>query len=60
MRKVLLPLLLIFFACNSKPAASKNETTDYLISLDGIGPVTTSMTQEELEKLEMCLIHASK
>lgn len=51
MRKLLTPLLLVLLACNSKPGVTKNENTDYLVSLDGIGPVTTSMTQEELEKL---------
>lgn len=51
MRKVLFPLLCILFACNSKPTEKKPENNDYLISIDGMGPVKTGMSQEELEKL---------
>lgn len=54
MRKLLLPLLLFLAACGSKQGdkkGEKNENTDYLVTLEGIGAVKTSMTQEELEKL---------
>jgi hypothetical protein len=52
--KKLLPLLLIVLAaCNSKSNQpdKKNVDIDYLISLDGIGPVKNGMSQDELEKL---------
>lgn len=48
----MLPFLLILSACGSKQdktAAEKNENTDYLVSMDGIGAVKTSMKQDELE-----------
>lgn len=51
MRKLLLPVLIFLTACNSKQDDKKNENTDYLITLEGIGPVKTDMAQEELEKL---------
>lgn len=51
MRKLLLPFLIFLAACGSKQDDKKNESTDYLVTLDGIGPVKVSMTQEELEKL---------
>lgn len=54
MRKLLLPFLFILAACGSKQGdkkAEKNENTEYLVTLEGIGAVKTSMTQEELEKL---------
>lgn len=47
-------LLLLFLACRQKqdaPETAKPENTDYLVSLEGIGPVKTGMSQEELEKL---------
>ncbi len=46
--------LIFIFACKQKqdPSATvKAENTDYLVSLDGIGPVKTGMSQEELEKI---------
>lgn len=54
MRKLLLPLLFFLAACGSKQddkKGEKNENTDYLVTLEGIGAIKTSMTQEELEKL---------
>lgn len=54
MRRLLLPLLLFLAACGSKQEDTKpgkNENTDYLVSLDGIGPVKTAMSQAELEKV---------
>ncbi len=54
MRKLLLPYLFLLAACGGKKEDKKpvqNENTDYLVSLDGIGLVKTSMTQEELEKM---------
>ena len=55
MRRFSFLLFLIFiFACKQKQDASatkKPENTDYLVSLDGIGPVKTGMSQEELEKI---------
>ena len=55
MRRFSFLLFLIFiFACKQKqdgPATTKAENTDYLVSLDGIGPVKTGMSQEELEKI---------
>ena len=55
MRRFSFLLTLIFiFACKQKqdaPATAKAENTDYLVSLDGIGPVKTGMSQEELEKI---------
>lgn len=54
MRRLLLPFFFFLAACGSKQDDKKtgeNENTDYLVSLDGIGAVKTSMTQEELEKL---------
>lgn len=50
----MLPLLLLLSACNNKQdktAAGKNENTDYLVSLDGIGTIKTKMKQDELETL---------
>lgn len=54
MRKLLLPLLFFFSACGSKQndkKPEKNENTDYLVTLEGIGAVKTGMSQQELEKL---------
>jgi hypothetical protein len=55
MRKLFLPILFFFAACAEKKEeekpVQKNENTDYLVTLDGIGPVKTGMSQEELEKL---------
>lgn len=54
MRKLLLPLLFFFVACNSKQDDKKistNENTDYLITMEGIGAIKTGMPQHELEKL---------
>ena len=54
MRKLLLPVLIFLTACNSKQndkKITKNENTEYTVSLEGIGAVKTSMSQEELEKL---------
>lgn len=51
MRKLLLPFLVLLAACGSKQNDKKNENTDYLVTLDGIGPVKVSMTQEEIGKL---------
>lgn len=54
MRKLLLPLFIFLVACNNKQddkKIDKNENNDYLITLDGIGAVKTSMSQQELEKL---------
>ncbi|NOT49993.1 MAG: hypothetical protein HOP10_01790 [Chitinophagaceae bacterium] len=53
MRKLLLPFLIFIIACGCKNARTdkKNESTDYLVSLEGIGPVKTEMSQDELEKL---------
>lgn len=51
MRKLFLPFLLLLAACGSKQDSNKNENTDYLVSLDGMGPVKTSMSQAELEKV---------
>lgn len=54
MRIYFLPFLFVLAACSSKKEENKpgkNENTDYLVSLAGIGPVKTSMTQAELEKL---------
>ena len=55
MRRFSFLLFLVFiFSCKQKQDASattKPENTDYLVSLDGIGPVKTGMSQEELEKL---------
>lgn len=53
MRKLLLPFLVFLIACNSKLNDEKNDenkNSDYLVSLDGIGPVKVSMKQAELEK----------
>lgn len=49
---LLVPVFII--ACSQKqdtPKSAKPENTDYLVSLDGIGPVKTGMSQVELEKL---------
>ena len=54
MRRFLLSLLIFLAACSSKQEdkkVGKNENTDYLVSLDGIGAVKTDMKQDELEKL---------
>lgn len=54
MRKLLLPLLFFFVACNNKQDDKKintNENTDYLITMEGIGAIKTGMPQHELEKL---------
>jgi hypothetical protein len=52
MRKLLPALLIVLAACGSKnDQPDKNVNTDYLVSLDGIGPVKTEMSQDELEKL---------
>lgn len=54
MRRFFIPLLLFLAACGSKQEdkkPGKNENTDYLVSLDGIGPLKTSMSQAELEKV---------
>lgn len=53
MRKLLLPFLIFLVACGSKKdqPATTNENTDYLVTLDGIGPIKTGMSQEELEKV---------
>lgn len=51
MRKLLLPFLFLLVACGSPESDKKNENSDYLVSMDGIGPVKTGMSQEELEKL---------
>jgi hypothetical protein len=53
MRKLLPFLLIVLAACGSKDDQpdKKNANTDYLVSLDGIGPVHTGMSQDELEKL---------
>ncbi|MEO7983570.1 MAG: hypothetical protein ABI688_05780 [Bacteroidota bacterium] len=54
MRKLLLPVLVFLIACNSKKddkKPEKNENTDYLVTMDGIGPLTTEMTQQEIEKV---------
>jgi hypothetical protein len=53
MRRLFIPLLLFLAACGSKQEdkkPGKNENTDYLVSLDGIGAVKISMSQAELEK----------
>lgn len=50
----MLPFLLFLSACSSKQEKTepqKNENTDYLVSLDGIGAVKTNMKQDELEAL---------
>jgi hypothetical protein len=53
MRKLFLPFFVFLIACGSKKdqPGNKNENTDYLVTLDGIGPVKTEMTQDELEKI---------
>lgn len=54
MQKLLLPVLFFLAACGGKQdsnTAEKNENTDYLVSLDGIGPVKTGMSQAEVEKV---------
>lgn len=52
MRKLLPVLLIVLVACSSKnDQPDKNVNTDYLVSLDGIGPVKTGISQDELEKL---------
>ena len=54
MKRLLFLFLLFLAACGSKQEDKKQakiENTDYLVSLDGIGPVKTGMTQTELEKL---------
>lgn len=54
MQKLLLPVLLFLAACGSKQSnntAEKNENSDYIVSLDGIGPVKNGMSQAELEKI---------
>ena len=55
MRRFSFLLLVVFLiACNQKQDAPKTdqpENTDYLVSLEGIGPVKTGMSQEELEKI---------
>jgi len=53
MRKLLPLLLIVLAACGSKndEPGKKNVNDDYLVTLDGIGPVKTDMSQGELEKL---------
>lgn len=54
MRRFLLPLLLFLAACGAKQEDQKpgnNENTDYLVSLEGIGPIKTGMKQAEVEKI---------
>lgn len=54
MRRIIFPWLLFLAACGSKQdnkAAAKNENTDYPVSMEGIGPVKTEMSQTELEKI---------
>ena len=54
MRRFFLPWLLLLAACGQQSSTSptgKNENTDYLVSLEGIGPVKTGMSQAQLEQL---------
>lgn len=51
MQRLWVPLLFFLAACGSKQDSNKNENTDYLVSLEGIGVVKTGMSQEELEKV---------
>jgi plasmid maintenance system killer protein len=54
MIKLLIPILIFLAACSNKQGNKeivKNENTNYLVTLDGIGSVKTDMSQEELEKL---------
>lgn len=54
MIKFLLPVLIFLAACNSNQdnkKVTKNENTEYTVSLEGIGAVKTSMSHQELEKL---------
>ena len=53
MRKLLPFILIVLAACGSKndKPGKKNVDPDYLVTLDGIGPVKTDMYQDELEKL---------
>lgn len=51
MQKLLLLFLFFPAAFGNKQDNNKNENTDYLVSLDGIGPVKTGMSQAELEKV---------
>lgn len=51
--------LLLFAACKNKtkqngndaPAVTSAQNNDYLVSMDGIGALTTEMSQQELEQL---------
>lgn len=54
MRNYILPLFFFLSGCGGKQEekkSGKNENTDYLVSLEGIGPLKISMSQAELEKL---------
>ena len=53
MRKLLPLLLIVLSACGSKneKPGPENVNPDYVVTLDGIGPIQTGMTQDELEKL---------
>lgn len=54
MRRLFIPFLFFLAACGGKQDSNtveKNENTDYLVSLDGIGPIKTGMSQAELEKV---------
>lgn len=51
MQRLLFPFLFFLVACGSKQDNNKNENTDYIVSLDGIGPIKTGMSQAEVEKI---------
>jgi hypothetical protein len=52
MRNLLWPFLIFFLACGSKADQPEKKITDndLLVTLDGIGPIKTFMSQEQLEK----------
>lgn len=53
MKILLTSLMIVLVACQSKKNSESTgtiENTDYLVSLEGIGPVKTEISQAELEK----------
>ena len=51
MKKLLLPILFFIAACSNKQPDKKNENTDLIVDMNGVGTIKLEMKQAELEKL---------